>query len=239
MKIKCIVIDDEPMACKGMQEHIGQVDFLELEGIFEDALQANTFLNDRLIDLIFLDIEMPRLSGIDFIRSLKNVPSIIFTTAYPEYALEGYELNVADYLVKPIAFPRFLKAVNKVKDQLSSRLAGKPVNNEDTNYFFVKENGKYTKIFYEEMLYAEALQNYVAIHLSGRKLLTYMPLSSLESKLPAALFMKVHKSYIVSLQKINTIEGNSVLIQSARIPVSRNIKETLMQKLLENKLLKK
>ena len=239
MKIKCIVIDDEPMACKGMQEYIGQVDFLELEGIFEGALQANTFLNDHSIDLIFLDIEMPRLSGIEFIRSLKNVPSIIFATAYPEYALEGYELNVADYLVKPIAFPRFLKAVNKVKDQLSSKQSGKPAVTEDTDYFFVKENGKYTKVFYGEVLFAEALQHYVAIHLNSRKLLSYMPLALLESKLPATLFMKVHKSYIVSLQKINAVEGNTVLIQSARIPVSRNTKESLMQKLMENKLLKR
>jgi DNA-binding LytR/AlgR family response regulator len=146
---------------------------------------------------------------------------------------------VADYLVKPIAFPRFLKAVNKVKDQLSLKQTGKPAITEDADHFFVKENGKYTKVFYAEILYAEALQNYVAIHLNNRKLLSYMPLALLESKLPTALFMKVHKSYIVSLQKINALEGNSVIIQSARIPVSRNTKEVLMQKLLENKLLKR
>jgi len=239
MKIKCIIIDDEPIACKGMQEYVEQVDFLELRAISEDVLQAYRILNEEPIDLIFLDIEMPKLSGIDFIRSLKTVPYIIFTTAYPRYALEGYELDVADYLVKPIAFPRFLKAVNKVKGLLSSRQTFNPAIAEDKDYFFVKENGKFTKIFYREVLFAEALQNYVAIHLNGKKILSYITLSILEAQLPPTLFMKVHKSYMVSLQKIDAIEGNELLIQSVRIPVSRNLKEALLMKVLENKLLKR
>jgi len=239
MKIKCIIIDDEPIACKGMQEYVEQVDFLELRAIFEDVLQAYRILNEESIDLIFMDIEMPKLSGIDFIRSLKTVPYIIFTTAYPRYALEGYELDVADYLVKPIAFPRFLKAVNKVKGLVSSRQTVNPAIAVDKDYFFVKENGKFTKIFYREVLFAEALQNYVAIHLSGKKILSYITLSILEAQLPATLFMKVHKSYMVSLQKIDAIDGNELLIQSVRIPVSRNLKETLLKKVLENKLLKR
>ncbi len=238
MKIKCIIIDDEPIACKGMQEYVEQVDFLELRAISEDVLQAYRILNEESIDLIFLDIEMPKLSGIDFIRSLKTAPYIIFTTAYPRYALEGYELDVADYLVKPIAFPRFLKAVNKVKSLVLKQTVN-PAIAEDKDYFFVKENGKFTKVFYREVLFAEALQNYVAIHLTGKKILSYITLSILEAQLPATLFMKVHKSYMVSLQKIDAIEGNELLIQSVRIPVSRNLKETLLKKVLENKLLKR
>ena len=238
MKIKCIIIDDEPIACKGMQEYVEQVDFLELRAISEDVLQAYRILNEESIDLIFLDIEMPKLSGIDFIRSLKTAPYIIFTTAYPRYALEGYELDVADYLVKPIAFPRFLKAVNKVKSLVLKQTVN-PAIAEDKDYFFVKENGKFTKVFYREVLFAEALQNYVAIHLTGKKILSYITLSILEAQLPATLFMKVHKSYMVSLQKIDAIEGNELLIQSVRIPVSRNLKEALLKKVLENKLLKR
>jgi DNA-binding LytR/AlgR family response regulator len=239
MKISCMIIDDEPIACRGMREYVEQVDFLDLKAVVGDALQAYRVLNEEPIDLIFLDIEMPRLSGIDFIRSLKTVPFIIFTTAYPRYALQGYDLDVVDYLVKPIPFPRFLKAVNKVRDLLISKQAVKTGITENRDHFFLKENGKFTRIFYADVLFAEALQNYVAIHLKGKKLLGYITLSILEEQLPSALFMKVHKSYLVSLDKIDAIEGNELLIQSVRIPISRNLKETLMKKVLENKLLKR
>lgn len=239
MKIKCIVIDDEPIARKGMQEYIAQVDFLELAGVFENPQKAYTHVNDARIDLIFLDIEMPKLSGIEFIRSLKEPPLIIFTTAYPEYALEGYELDVVDYLVKPIALPRFLKAVNKVKDIMSSRLDGNMNIARPGDYFFVKENGKFTRVMYDEVLFVEALQNYVAIHLTERKIVSYLTLTVLEKQFPAAMFMRVHKSYIVSLEKISSIEGNTVIAGSKEIPVSRKIKDLLIQRVLENKLLKR
>ena len=239
MKIKCIVIDDEPMARKGMQEYIEQVDFLEPAGVFENAQKAYAVLHQQQIDLVFLDIEMPKLSGIDFARSLDDPPLIIITTAYPEYALEGYELDVVDYLVKPIPLPRFLKAVNKAKDILSSRIDGKMNIVKPGGYFFVKENGKFVRVLYEEVLFVEALQNYVAIHLPGRKIVTYVALGVLEKQLPALMFMRVHKSYIASLDKIASIEGNAILIASVEIPVSRKIKDQLVQRVLENKLLKR
>jgi DNA-binding LytR/AlgR family response regulator len=239
MTMKCLIIDDEPIACKGMKEYVSQIEFLELAGVYADPLQAYQVLDSGEIDLIFLDIEMPRLSGIDFIKSLKKVPAIIFTTAYSSYALEGFELGVADYLLKPISFPRFLKAVNKVKELHSAMrpVSAPPI--EEKGSFFIKENGTFVKIYYDEVLYAEALQNYVAIHLAGKKLITYITLSILEKQLPEAIFMKVHKSYIVSLQKIKAIEGNTVLIESAQIPVSRNMKDLLMQKVVDTKLLKR
>jgi DNA-binding LytR/AlgR family response regulator len=239
MKIKCLIIDDEPIACRGIQEYVSQIDFLELVGVFENAMQAYDILNEGDVKLIFLDIEMPLLSGIDFLKSLKNQPYTIFTTAYSHHALEGFELGVMDYLVKPIAFPRFLKAVNKVKDQFSGRPESKEIAEDEKGYFFIKENGKFIRIGYEEVLFAEALQNYVAIYLSGKKLISYITLSILEKQLPASMFLKVHKSYIVSLQKITEIEGNMVLIGSSKIPVSRNIKDILMKKVVENKLLKR
>ena len=239
MTMKCLIIDDEPIACKGMKEYVSQIEFLELAGIYADPLQAYQLLDSGEIDLIFLDIEMPRLSGIDFIKSLKKVPAIIFTTAYTSYALEGFELGVADYLLKPISFPRFLKAVNKVKDLHSAMRPASAPQTEERGSFFIKENGMFVKIYYDEVLYAEALQNYVAIHLAGKKLITYITLSILEKQLPETIFMKVHKSYIVSLQKIKAIEGNTVMIESAQIPVSRNMKDLLMQKVVDTKLLKR
>jgi DNA-binding LytR/AlgR family response regulator len=239
MTMKCLIIDDEPIACKGMKEYVSQIEFLELAGVYADPLQAYQVLDSGEIDLIFLDIEMPRLSGIDFIKSLKKVPAIIFTTAYSSYALEGFELGVADYLLKPISFPRFLKAVNKVKELYTAMRPVTAPPAEEKGSFFIKENGTFVKIYYDEVLYAEALQNYVAIHLAGKKLITYITLSILEKQLPETIFMKVHKSYIVSLQKIKAVEGNTVLIDTAQIPVSRTMKDLLMQKVVDTKLLKR
>lgn len=239
MKIKCIIIDDEPIARKGMQEYINQVDFLDLSGVFENAQKAYAQLKDQPIDLIFLDIEMPKLSGIDFIKSLPDPPLVIFATAYPGYAIEGYELDVVDYLVKPIPLQRFLKAANKAKDILSSRLQGKTTSVKPGDYFFVKENGKFTRIIYQDILFIEALQNYVAIHLEGKKIISYITLTVLEKQLPASMFMRAHKSYIVCLDKIDSINGNSVTIGAVSIPVSRKTKDLLSQRLLYNKLLKR
>lgn len=239
MKIRCIVIDDEPIARRGMQEYIAQVGFLELAGVFENPQKAYALLGQQHIDLIFLDIEMPKLSGIDFLKSLDAPPLIIVATAYPEYAVEGYELDVVDYLVKPVPLPRFLKAVNKANDILSTRLDGKMNVVKQGGYFFVKENGKFIRVLYEEVLFAEALQNYVAIHLPERRIVTYITLSVLEKQLPAAMFMRVHKSYIVSLDKISSIDGNTALVGLTGIPVSRKIKDQLVQRVLDNKLLKR
>lgn len=238
MNIKCAIVDDEPIARKGLMEYTSQVDFLELVGVFEDAQQLYTIVNEMEIDLIFLDIEMPGFSGIDFIRSLKHPPLIIITTAFQQYALEGFELDVVDYLLKPVTLPRFLKAVNKTREILQARVVMHAPQSVD-DHFFIKENGRYTKVLYDEVLYIEALQNYVAIHLNNRKLVSYITLSQLEKQLPGNLFMRIHKSYMASLLKIDSIEGNTVLIGKEKIPVSRTTREQLMQKVLENKLLKR
>jgi DNA-binding LytR/AlgR family response regulator len=239
MNIKCIIIDDEPIARKGIEEYISRIDFVTLIGTFEDPMLAYDVLIEEPVDLILLDIEMPGLSGIEFIKSLKNVPYIIFTTAYSNYALEGYELDVVDYLVKPIAFPRFLKAVNKVKELLSTKQDQVAQIPPDSGSFFVKENGKFTKICYTEVMFVEAMQNYVAIHLPGKKVISYVTLSMLEKQLPDTMFMKVHKSYIVALDRIVSIEGNMLQIGTIQLPVSRNVKDQLMQKVVEHKLLKR
>lgn len=240
MNIKCIVIDDEPLARKGILEYISQVEFLQLEGVYDDAGKLYALLEEKEIDLLLLDIELPRLSGIDFIKSLKKSPLVIFITAYPDYALQGFELDVVDYLMKPVPFPRFLKAVNKAREILCSRQPEKLSSfREMVDYFFVKENGRYTKVHFEEVLFVEALQNYVAIHTTGKKLLSYNTMTQFEKQLPGNLFMRIHKSYLVSLQKIDSIEGSQVGIKAFKIPCSRNIKEQLLQRVLENKLLKR
>lgn len=238
MSIRCMIIDDEPIACKGMEEYIIEVEFLSLVNVCDNAVKAYGFLNSEKVDLIFLDIEMPKLTGIEFLQSLKNAPAVIFTTAYPDYALQGYELDVIDYLVKPVSFPRFLKAANKAKDFLTGRNTGRE-NVVDKDHFFLKVNSKFEKIFYDEVLYVEALQNYVAVHVPGKKMISYITISHVEIQLPEHLFMRVHKSYLVSLPKIQCIEGNTVIINQQQIPVSRNLKEKLMAKVVDKKLFKR
>lgn len=237
--IRCIVVDDEPLARKGMLEYISHVDFLNVVGVFESAQQLYSTITDLDVDLIFLDIDMPRLSGIDFIRSLKKSPMVIIVTAYQEYAVEGYELDVIDYLLKPVSLPRFLKAVNKAHEFHKAANAQEKGGPENNNYFFVKESGRFTRIMYRDVLFAEALQNYVSIHLPDRKVITYITMTILEKQFPAAQFMRIHKSYIVSLSRIDSMEDNMVSIGRTSIPMSRKMKDELMQKLLENKLLKR
>ena len=238
MKINCVIVDDEPLARKGMLEYVNQVDFLEVRGVFADVKEVYRLLIAEEVDLIFLDIEMPVMSGIEFIKTLKRPPFIIFTTAFQSYALEGYELDVIDFLVKPIAFTRFLKAVHKAREIILATRAEKK-EQELNNYFFIKENGIYTKVLYGDVQFAEGLQNYVSLQLTERKIITYITLSLLEKQLPASSFMRIHKSYIVALNKISAINGNMVTIQSVEIPISRKVRDQLMQRVLENKLLKR
>ena len=233
--ITCMIIEDEPLARKGMLEYIAVVDFLQVTGVYENAKQAYPALEKQAAQLVFLDIELPGPSGIDLLRSLKTSPLVIFTTAYPDYAIEGYELDAIDYLLKPILPPRFLKAVNKAKEIIEWK---KMDHVNDADHLFVKENGRYTKVLYKDILFVEALQNYVALHLQGKRLITYNTLSVLEKQLPATQFMRIHKSYIVSVDRIVAIEKNMVTLPNAVVPVSRNIKDELMKR-LDNKLLKR
>ena len=237
MKIKCVITDDEPLAQKGLEEYIKEIDFLELVAVCDNAMQVYPLLQNNNADLVLLDIEMPGLSGIDFIKSLKKMPAVIFTTAYPEYALQSYDLDVIDYLVKPISFQRFLKAVNKAKHFLADKLKD-PLQAGENNYFFLKVNYQIEKILYKDVLFIEALQNYVAIHFADKKIISYITISGMEKKLPAHLFMRIHKSYIVALNKIDMIAGNKVIIDAQELPISRNIKDKLLHA-MEAKLIKR
>jgi DNA-binding LytR/AlgR family response regulator len=238
MNVKCIIVDDEPLAQKGLEEYIKEVPFLELTAICDNAAQAFPILKNKQADLMLLDIAMPGLSGIDFLKSLSQPPAVIFTTAYPQYALQGYELDVIDYLVKPISFARFVKAVTKARDFLNEKTNRAAVIDSEKDFFFLKVNYQIEKIHYSDILFIEALQNYIAIHLADRKIVSYMTISNMEKQLPASLFMRIHKSYIVALNKIDAINKNKVVIHNQHLPVSRTTKEKLIHA-VANKLVKR
>jgi DNA-binding LytR/AlgR family response regulator len=237
MTLHCLIIDDEPLARKGIEEYVKEVGFLRLVAKCENTMKAVPYLEQGVVDLIFLDIRMPGISGIAFLKTLRNPPMVIFTTAYPQHALEGYSLNVMDYLVKPISFERFLKAANKALDFYRLRHQSESQKETLPDYFFIKCDSKYEKVQYEEVLYIEALQNYVIIRTADRKLITYMTLRGLEAQLPKAKFIRVHKSYVVSLSKIKSVEGNELVIDTARIPISRNLREEVMNRIMGDNLL--
>jgi DNA-binding LytR/AlgR family response regulator len=242
MNINCIIIDDEPLARKGLTEYISNVDFLTLAGAYEDALKAATAISENDIRLLFLDIELPRISGLDFLKSLQHPPLIILTTAYPQYALEGFDLNVLDYLVKPISFPRFLKAVTKAKEQLQlmHQTITAPASSSDAeDYIFIKTNNKLVRIFFYDILFVEALQNYVAIHTTEKKFISYLTFKSVEDKLPREKFLKVHKSFIVQISKVDAFENNELQVGASKLPVSRSLKDEVLKKIFENKYLKR
>ena len=237
-KINCIVIDDEPLARKGLKEYIADVDFLEFRGEFDNPMKAAEIVTNGEAELLFLDIQMPKITGLDFFKSLTNPPPVIFTTAYPQYALEGFEVNALDYLVKPISFDRFLKAVMKAKEYYEVRESNTREAGE-TDYFFIKADNKLVKLSYDEILYVEALQNYVTIHTPSKKYMTYLTFKAVEDYLPADKFLKVHKSYIVAVSKIDSIEGNDIKVGEQHIPISRNQKDEVMEKLVKGKILKR
>jgi DNA-binding LytR/AlgR family response regulator len=234
-KIKCIITDDEPIARKGLTGYIEKIDFMELTGVCEDAVQLNSLVKQQQADLLFLDIEMPYVTGIEFLKNNHLAPKVIFTTAYERYAIQGYELDVLDYLLKPISFERFLKAANKAHEFFLLQQNQADVK----DYIFVKADNKLEKIHFEDILLAEALENYVAIYTRERKIITHLTLKMLQEKLPAGAFIQPHKSYLVAIGKINSIEGNILHVLQHQVPISKYQKEEVMEKIVNSKLLKR
>lgn len=235
MQIHCIIIDDEPLARNGIKEYIHDIEFLELVGEFDNPLVATELLGTGKVQLIFLDIQMPKITGLDFLKTISEPPAVIFITAYPEYAIEGFEVNAVDYLVKPVSFERFLKAAMKAKDLLSQ----KEIKQGSPDHFFIKVDNSLVKLQYDDVLFVEALQNYVTIHTATKKYISYLTFRSVEVYLPAGRFVKVHKSFIVSADKVNSIDGNEICIGQHRIPISRSMKDEVMEKLTKGKFLKR
>ena len=239
MKLKCIIVDDEPIARKVLQEFIEEIDYLELKGQAENPLKAMALLNDNEVDIIFLDINMPKINGIDFLKSSKFNAHIIITTADPVYAVEAYGLDVLDYLVKPISFERFLKACNKAKELEGQINPISPAHNNANNHFFIKSENQIEKVFYDDLLYAEAMMNYVMLYTNSKKMMVYITIKGLEEQLPGEMFIKVHKSFIVNFSKIKSIEGNILNIGNARIAISQNLREKVINEIVRDKLIKR
>ena len=233
--INCLVVDDEPIAREGIMEYIRQIDYLNPVAQCKSAAEAACLLQKNKIDLIFLDIQMPKISGIEFVRALADPPLIIFTTAFSEYALEGFELEVVDYLLKPISFSRFLKAVDKVQNYLHARNKEVSITQD---FFFIKCNGKIEKIIMADVIYIEAMANYVIIHTRQKKYITYLTFAGIEEQLPAHLFVRIHKSYLVAISAIQTIDGTEVITSSMRLPLSKNYRNDVMNR-IESRFIKR
>lgn len=228
-KIRCLLIDDEPLAREILKQHIGQVDALELSGICSNALEAISFLQEHQVDLLFLDIQMPQLLGTNFIRTLKNPPKVIFTTAYRKYALEGFELDAVDYILKPISFERFLKAVNKIlQSDLSSQNTALQVKEnipEQANSFlYFRVDRKMVKVFFNEILFIEGLKDYIKIVTISKTIVTKYVLSSLDEVLPSDEFLRIHKSYIIAINKIDSFNADCIEIAKHELPIGRLFK---------------
>lgn len=233
--INCLVVDDEPIARRGIIEYVRQIDYLNAVAQCNSAAEAAGLLQKHKIDLIFLDIQMPRLTGIEFVKALAEPPLIIFTTAYSEYALDGFELDVVDYLLKPISFARFLKAAEKAQNYMNARNRDVSITQD---FFFIKCNGKIEKITMADVVYIEAMANYVIIHTRQKKYITYLTFSGIEEQLPAHLFVRIHKSYIIAISAIQTIDGNDVITSSMRLPMSKNFRNVVMGR-IEPRLIKR
>ncbi len=226
--IKCIIVEDETLAQNVIQSHLQKTEQFKLVGVCNNALEAKEILSKQEVDLIFLDIQLPGMTGLNFLRNLQNPPLVVLTTAYSEYALESYEFNVIDYLLKPISFERFSKTINKiVEGKLFSQL--KENERQLTDHIFIKSNGKFFKVNFSEIIYVEGMKDYLKIHTADYKLVTHQTMSEMEKVLPSKQFIRVHKSYIIALAHIKSIYGNIIETGKASIPVGINYKEKVMQ----------
>lgn len=231
-KLRCIIADDEPIARKVLREFIADIHFLLLVAEFENTRKLESWLQQNNADILFLDIQMPQKTGIQFLRENSIKPMVLFTTAYPEYALDGYDLDVLDYLLKPISFKRFLKATQKAKEY--AEMSQKHII--PLPFLFVRSEKKIEKINYADILFIETAGNYVLIHTTEKKLMAYLTLKSIEEQLPANEFIKVHQSFLVSFSKIDSIDNNTIWIKNIEIPISRNYKEAFSQYVLKYSL---
>lgn len=238
--IKTIIVDDEPLAIDVIESFIQKMPSLELVAKCENAFEANDILRDHHIDLMFLDIQMPQINGIEFLKSLDNPPCTIFTTAFSEYAMDGYDLNVADYLLKPISIDRFMKAVNKATEKITSRKGEMHEGMSTDTYFFVKADKKLVKVNFDEILYVEGLKDYVIIRTETGRVITLQTMKSLEEKLPAQKFKRIHRSFIVNINKITALDGNEVEIMEKgavkQLPIGKNYRDELLDMVNEKKI---
>jgi two-component system LytT family response regulator len=234
MKIKCIIVDDEPPAIRILENHLEKVSFFEKVGTFNDSMKALKFLNSQSVDLVFLDIQMPQLTGLQLSKIISKDIKVIFTTAYPDFALEGFELNAIDYLLKPISFERFYQAASKVNTVPKQEIK----SNNQLEFIFIKTDGKnkFSKIFLNDILYVESLQNYVCIHTTVQKIITHSSLKNVIESLQQNEFVQIHKSYVVSLKQIVATDSFSVFINEKELPIGATFKDAFFERIGNNKI---
>lgn len=225
-EIKCIIVEDEPLAAKVLTDYISQVPFLKLQGKFKDAILATEFLHHTQTDLIFLDIHLPKLKGMAFLKTLTHPPAVIITTAYHQYAVEGFELNVTDYLLKPFEFERFLVAVNKV-NTVSTQKHSVSESKEQKDYMFVTVQKKKVKILYADIIYIESQQEYIKVVTTGKTYFSKLTTTEMESLLPSQLFKRIHRSYIVSINRIDSYTADAVETGGISIPIGRSFRNVI------------
>ena len=227
---KCLVVDDEPLAIDVIENYLQRLDNIEIRRC-ENAIDALRLLKGEAFDLIFLDIEMPLLTGLDLLGTIKNPPPVIITTAYRDYAVEGFEFEVLDYLVKPISFPRFMKAFERA---MKYKPAEKAIENSvpgETEYLFLKVDRKFVKIMISDILYIESLKDYIRVTTKSTSLISYQSLTAITEKLPADRFIRIHRSFTIGIDKVNVIEGNCVEIEGKLIPISRENRQEVLKKI--------
>jgi len=241
--INCIITDDEPLAREGLAQYVTDIDFLNLQGTAENPLETLAIMQEKPVDLLFLDIQMPKLNGLDFLKSLAHPPLVIITTAYPSFALEGYQLDVLDYLVKPITFQRFLKACIKAQKQFDL-MQNKPKQSSiapsqiiPKEHFFIKCDGKIERIRFDELLYVESMQNYVSLQTERGKFTTLLTLKNTLAELPTDAFMQIHKSFIINLEKVQTLGDGHIKIKDRLIPISRSRLSEVIKRILGDDLI--
>lgn len=233
MKIKCLIIDDEPLAINVIKNHLEHIENFELINTFSNPIEGLNFLKNNSIDVIFLDINMPVLDGINFIKSIENPPLLVITSAYDQFAIETYELDVLDYLVKPIEFPRLMKAINKINKRLESTNKIPQENSKENLFIFVKiDKKKMKKIFLNEILVIESLKDYLKINTLTGRYIIHSTLADFTSLLPERDFIRIHRSYTVAIDKIDAVEGNSIEIEGLRYVIGRSYIDEVKQKIL-------
>ena len=229
-KINCLIVDDEPLAQQVIETYIQKMPSLVLVGKCDNAMEAYEVLHNEKIDVMFLDIQMPVITGVEFLRTLQNPPAVIFTTAYPDFAMEGYDLNITDYLLKPVSFERFLKAVNKATEHIALQQQSTQENDATaTDYFFVKEDSKLVKINFSDIDHIECMKDYAKIFTKQRMIVTHHTMKRFEEVLPPLQFVRIHRSYIVNIPAIQSIFGNIVETPKGKLPIGANYKDELMK----------
>jgi len=237
--LKCLVVDDEPIAIKGVVNFIKQLDFLELADTCTSAMKATEILKAKDIDLLFLDLNMPMLSGLEFLQSLDKSPLTILTTAYSEHALEGFRLNVVDYLMKPLEFQRFFQAANKALSIFQSRLILQNSKEGTDSDMYIRQGDTFQRIIWQDILFVEGMQNYLKLHFKEKTLIIHQTMISLEEMLPKDSFFRIHQSYLINTHKIDAISGGRVFIDGKQLPISRHRKEALLKAVVYIKLISK